>query len=107
MNVNYEMKHLIYEELIHEYSPVAGEWNTLENDKDRWKHLLEHKEYYTLCLDNDATFVEVPIPEEELQDFDYDDLDGHINCNSFDEWIGCDDGVVTLLEVLGINVSRC
>ncbi len=95
------------EELIQKYKPIAESWNVLKTDRDRWKYLLEHKEEYTLLLDNDATIVNVHIPDEEMQGIDYDDLDEQLDCDSFDDYLGWDDGVVTLLEVLGIDGSPC
>ncbi len=98
---------MTHEELIQKYRPIAEAWNALKTDKDRWKYLLEHKQEYTLLLDNDATIVNVRIPEEEMQGIDYCDLDRDIDCDSFDDWLGWDDGVATLLEVLGIDGSPC
>ncbi|MGL6193833.1 MAG: hypothetical protein ACRC2T_03315 [Thermoguttaceae bacterium] len=95
------------EELIAKYKHVATAWNELKTDRERWEFLLKHKSEYSLLLDNDSTTVSVSIPEEELQNIDFDDIADDLECESFEDWVGWDNGVVLLFEVLGIDASPC
>ena len=67
------------------------EFKKLNLDSERWQWLLDNPEVdYQVYLDNDDTFVT---------------FDGHDDVISFDEYIGRSYGVVTLLDVLGINTT--
>ena len=81
---------------------IAKKWNSLNNDKERWKYILSHKDELCLMLDNDTTspaFHPSIIP-------DYvDDYDDFPELNDFHEYLGNSGGIDELMEVLGIKAE--
>jgi hypothetical protein len=71
------------------------EFEALDNDVDRWKWVIENKEFVTVKLDNDDTFV---IFRDE-EDLDWDE-EGHIM--DIMEYVGWSDGIFNLLRALGV-----
>lgn len=68
------------------------EFNKLRNDTDRWSWVLDNADgNYIIYLDNDDTFVV----------FNEDDT----LVGQFDDYIGWNDGLVTLLEILDMNIQ--
>jgi len=84
----------------------AKEWNKLGNDTDRFKYLFANKGIFIVILDNDQTSVDyhpkalkrIGIDRWEAEDI-LPDL------NDFDEYLGWSGGVVTLLEVIGLDAE--
>jgi len=80
---------------------IAQRWNSLENDRDRWEYLFSHKDEISLRLDNDCThaaFCENLIPTGT----DWDDLP---ELNNFSNWIGNDEGIDDMFEILGVEAE--
>jgi hypothetical protein len=72
---------------------TKGQWDLMD-DENRWRWVKENQdEDFTLMLDNDDTFIVFGDPE------DPESLD-------FDDYIGWSDGVVQLLNSVGIE-SQC
>jgi len=73
-------------------------FNNLQNDKERWKFVIENKENFRIRLDNDqTTIIDKAVDDEETY---HDDIQYDAN---FDDYIGNGQGAHTLLEVIGIN----
>ena len=74
----------------HEMNKFKQKFDSLKNDVDRWKFVLENKDKdFQVLLDNDMTFI----------DFNDDEFD--LTCD-FDGYLGWSDGVFSLLKALGI-----
>jgi len=78
---------------------IAERWSKLESDIERWKYVLYHRDEIGLRLDNDATYPTfcgalIPSGIEDLPEL-----------KEFDNWMGADQGVFDLLEVLGIEAE--
>ncbi len=78
-------------------SKLIEEFNSLENDKARWGFVLAHKSKLRLELDNDDTMV--------IDDNASDDDEN--NYGSFDDYVGWSDGVITLLNAIGLDADSC
>ncbi len=66
------------------------------NDEQKLRALMTDMAEYTLWLDNDCMWVTLEIDSE---DGDYQ--------LEFDNYVGWDEGVLTLFKILGINASVC
>jgi hypothetical protein len=64
-----------------------------ETDKEKWALVIANTDTLSLELDNDATYI---VGKEHPEDC----------LNQFDEWIGCDPGVLVLLEAIGVSAER-
>ena len=78
-------------------SKLIEEFNKLENDKVRWGFVLAHKSKLRLSLDNDDTMVIDDNASEEDEN----------NYGSFDNYVGWSDGVITLLNAIGLDADSC
>lgn len=64
-------------------------WDKM-NDHERWRWIQTHQgEGFVVKLDNDQTFLE----DQNVEDVYYD----------FDDYVGWSEGVVTLMNVMGIE----
>jgi len=88
---------------------LIEKFNRLDSDKDRFRFILEHKGVFKLNLDNDDTFTTVS--DDTLLSIgtdkwsaDADDWNDKIT-NDFYSYLGWSDGVVALLEVVGIEAE--
>ena len=70
-------------------SKIINQFNKLSNDIEKWEFILANKDIITVHLDNDYTFITVDC------DSDY--------TGSFSSYIGWSDGVMDLLDVIGIK----
>ena len=78
---------------------IAKKWNSLNNDKERWKYILSHKTELCLMLDNDLTSPAFhPSIIENFNDY-FPEL------NDFHNDIGNSGGIHELMEVLGIKAE--
>ena len=77
-------------------SNLLKEFDELNNDKERWLWVLENKDKVFIELDNDITLVSSTIECEDGEEVEY---------TSFDEFLGNKDGVLDLLQALGINAD--
>ena len=79
-------------------SKLIEEFDALKNDKARWGWLLANKNKpLRLSLDNDDTMI--------IDDNASDDDDN--NHSSFDSYVGWSDGVIALLQSLGVDADAC
>ena len=78
-------------------SKLIEEFNKLENDKSKWGFVLAHKSKLRLSLDNDDTMV---IDDNASED----DENNHA---SFDDYVGWSNGVITLLNAIGLDADSC
>jgi hypothetical protein len=77
-------------------SKLLKEFEGLNNDKERWLWVLENKDKIFIELNNDITFVLPTIECNENEEEEY---------TSFDNFLGDKDGVLDLLQALGINAN--
>ncbi|WP_373031630.1 hypothetical protein [Sulfurovum sp.] len=69
------------------------ELSKIEGDINKWKWLMENQEAGLIVnLDNDDTFVTDPDSEDDF-------------CVDFDGYVGWSDGVISLLEAIGIKAE--
>ena len=78
-------------------SKLIEDFNKLENDKARWGFVLANKSKLRLSLDNDDTMV---IDDNASEDDEN-------NYGSFDNYVGWSDGVITLLNAIGLDADSC
>tara|TARA_R110000772_G_scaffold260261_1_gene378179 strand:- start:359 stop:598 length:240 start_codon:yes stop_codon:yes gene_type:complete len=78
-------------------SKLIEDFNKLENDKARWGFVLASKSKLRLSLDNDDTMV---IDDNASEDDEN-------NYGSFDNYVGWSDGVITLLNAIGLDADSC
>ena len=88
---------------------LIAKFNKLKSDKDRFRFLLEHKDVFKLNLDNDETFTTVSDETFKSLGIDKwsveaDDWNDKIT-NDFQDYLGWHDGVVCLLNVVGITAE--
>jgi len=76
-----------------ETGEIYKKFNSFINDAARWRWLMlnQDKSIIVMC-DNDSTYITI----------DCIDDDGYAE---FDDHIGCTDGVLNLLDVMGIHAS--
>ena len=80
---------------------LIDEFNTLKNDKDRFRFIIQHKGIFKLSLDNDQTWPAVA--DHIAAQFSEDVVEDLPTMNDFDGYLGWSDGVVSLLEVIGVK----
>lgn len=78
-------------------SKIIDDFKVLKNDKDKWAFVLANKSKIRLELDNDDTIV----VDDNASDDDED------NCASFAYYVGWSEGVITLLQSLGLDADSC
>ena len=84
----------------------AKEWNKLKNDTARFEYLLANKGIFILELDNDLTFADYNLKTLKEIGLDLDEAQDILpELNSFDDFLGWHQGVITLLEVIGIDAE--
>lgn len=82
-----------------EAKEIAENYNKIKTDKERFKFLMSHSDKIKLVLDNDMTMVNF-ITEE-----DNDEID--ISLKDLDDYLGNSEGVLNLLEFIGITAEEC
>ena len=83
-------------------SSMIKEFKNLKNDKARWEWLIIHKDQgLRLELDNDdTTLIDTTI--------DPDGVDDSVEYYaSFDSYVGWSEGVIDLLQAIGIDAESC
>ena len=78
-------------------SKLIEDFNKSEDDKARWGFVLANKSKLRLSLDNDDTMV---IDDNASEDDEN-------NYGSFDDYVGWSDGVITLLNAIGLDADSC
>ncbi len=82
---------------------IERQYNSLKNDKDRLRYILQYKDVISLMLDNDNTTVCINWSELE-----YDRcVKLGICLNDLDNYIGNSEGLISMLDILGIKTERC
>jgi hypothetical protein len=75
---------------------MRKEFKILKNDIQRWKWILKNKDKIIVFLDNDDTFA-------AMAEDKYNASIGNEEIFEFDTYLGYSDGVIYLLEALGIE----
>ncbi len=96
-------------ETLEDIKKVVKGFNTLESDSDRIKYVKEHQPQMMLRLDNDWTGVEFCNVSPELDEILDNDREGSdlYSLTSLDNYLGCSDGIVSLLTWAGIENECC
>lgn len=82
---------------------IVSEFNTLENDKERWTYVIQHQRFLTIHVDNDDTFITVG-KQEDFDEWSWEDQEAATL--RFDHYIGNSQGLVTLLvDVLELPIE--
>ena len=81
---------------------IAKRWNSLNNDKEKWRYILDHKDEVGLMLDNDDTY---PVFHRSIVPDDIEDYDDLPELEGFEWYIGNSGGIDELMEVLGIQAE--
>lgn len=81
---------------------LVKQFNKCKTDKDKYKFIIAHNKDFKVVLDNDYTWAELIKDKRDRNGNSiYGELDG------FNEYVGWDDGVFTLFELLGIKSEGC
>ena len=92
--------------MIENLKANAKEWNELDNDTARFKYLFVNKNIFILMLDNDMTFVDYHPKALKRVGIDrYDAEEILPELKAFDDYLGWSGGVVSLLEVIGLDAE--
>jgi hypothetical protein len=82
---------------------IANQFNALETDMDRFKFIIEHKDLFTLYLDNDSTSV--TFSDSAVDDLTGEQLEMLPKLNWLDDCLGNDGGVFSLCDAIGIKAE--
>lgn len=81
---------------------IIEDFNSRENDTERFRFLLEHPGVFMLHLDNDSTHL--GLTEGSCKNFTDEEVENFVDMmNGFDGWLGHSEGVISLLETIGIK----
>ncbi|NTU69313.1 hypothetical protein HGB13_00575 [bacterium] len=85
-----------------EIKKLVQQFNKLKTDKARYKFIQKYNKIFKVVLDNDCTWAS--IKKDKLNDDD-ESIYGNLNC--FSNFVGWDEGVFDLFELLGIDAEGC
>jgi hypothetical protein len=81
---------------------LVAEFNNQRTDKGRYVFMLDHPGIFKLLLDNDDTFA--VISDGVSKNFPVDSIeDINDKISEFNGYLGWSDGVISLLEAIGIE----
>ncbi len=86
--------------MINHLKNVIIEFNKQTNDVDRFKFIAQHPGIFTLMLDTDMTF---PVVSEKIASQFPEEVEELPEINTFQGYLGWSDGVINLLEAIGMS----
>ena len=81
---------------------LIKEFNNQKSDVHRFRFLIQHPGIFKLYLDNDSTHL--GLTNSTCKNFKDEEIDVFIDSmGSFDGYLGWHEGVISLLEAVGID----